>query len=134
MEKKIEISFEELKNRSMSLFGEYSDLFKRSDNVIMLLAMYHVAFMIACHELSDQLKTIGSKDILSVQIGNGKFGGMIDFEIVRRNDIFIGTEALFDAGTFGDNGFTVRDIIMTLSLIGTYQPKLLAVNVIGQED
>lgn len=137
MNKKIEITFEELKNRSMSLFASYSDMFHRSDNVIMLLAMYHEAFLIACHESTDQIKFIKGKKTLHIQVGDGKIGGLIDFEIVREKGKLAATEPLFDCLSFAADGFTFSDIVAMLNLSVTYQPKLqveAVFNIKKQED
>jgi hypothetical protein len=126
MEKKIDITFDELKNSSMGLYKKYCDLFKQSGNTIMLLAIFTQAFSIACHKFADQLKSVNGKKYLSVGVGNGKFGNLIDFEIIREGDSFVATEPLFDAGVFGEAGFSMMDILKMLTLSMTYQPKLRA--------
>lgn len=126
MKKKIEISFEELKNGSMAIYGKYCDLFKQSGNTIMLLAMYHRAFMIACYESGDLLKSVNGNKCLSVSVGNGKVGSLIDFEITLLNGKFVATEPLFDCGTFADGGFSFMDITKMLMMAMTYPPKLNA--------
>ena len=124
MEKRIEITFDELKNSSMKLYEKYCETFGGSNNALMVLAMYHQAFMITCHQSSDQLKSVKNKKTLSVGIGRGKFGNLIDFEIVREGGKFVATEPLFDAGTFADGGFSPMDIMGMLQLSSVYPPKL----------
>ena len=133
MEKRIEISFDELKNRSMNLYGKYWDLFKQGGNTIMLLAIYHQAFMIACHNSADQLKSVKGKKTLSVGMGKGKFGNLIDFEIARVGDKFIATEPLFDVGPFAEGGFSPMDMMGMFQLSSVYPPKLLVAAVFGQD-
>lgn len=124
MEKRIEITFDELKNSSMKLYEKYCETFGGSNNALMVLAMYHQAFMITCHQSADQLKSVKNKKTLSVGIGRGKFGNLIDFEIVREGGKFVATEPLFDAGTFADGGFSPMDIMSMLQLSSVYAPKL----------
>ena len=132
MEKRIEITFDELKNSSMKLYEKYCEDFGGSNNALMVLAMYHQAFMITCHQSSDQLKSVKNKKTLSVGIGSGKFGNLIDFEIVREGGKFVATEPLFDAGTFADGGFSPMDIIGMLQLSSVYAPKLPVAAVFGE--
>ena len=124
MEKRIEITFDELKNSSIKLYEKYCEDFGGSNNTLMVLAMYHQAFMITCHQSADQLKSVKGKKTLSVGIGRGKFGNLIDFEIVREGGKFVATEPLFDAGTFADGGFSPMDIMGMLQLSSVYAPKL----------
>lgn len=132
MEKRIEITFDELKNGSMKLYEKYCKTFGGSNNALMVLAMYHQAFMITCHQSADQLKSVKGKKTLSVGIGSGKFGNLIDFEIAREGEKFVATEPLFDAGTFADGGFSPMDIIGTLQLSSVYAPKLPVAAVFGE--
>lgn len=133
MEKRIEITFDELKNSSMKLYEKYCETFGcSSSKALMVLAMYHQAFMITCHQSSDQLKSVKGKKTLSVGIGSGKFGNLIDFEIVREGEKFVATEPLFDAGTFADGGFSPMDIIGMLQLSSVYAPKLPVAAVFGE--
>ena len=132
MENRIEISFDELKNSSMNLYARYCDLFKQGGNTIMLLAIYYEAFSIACHQSADQLKSVKGKKTLSVGMGKGKFGNLIDFEIARVGDRFVATEPLFDVGTFAEGGFSPMDIMGLMCLITTYPPKLLVAVVFDQ--
>ena len=108
----------------MKLYEKYCETFGGSNNALMVLAMYHQAFMITCHQSADQLKSVKNKKTLSVGIGRGKFGNLIDFEIVREGGKFVATEPLFDAGTFADGGFSPMDIMGMLQLSSVYAPKL----------
>lgn len=132
MEKRIEITLDELKNCSMELYGRYCKTFGGSSKALMLLAMYHQAFMITCHQSADHLKSVKGKKTLSVGIGRGKFGNLIDFEIARVGDKFVATEPLFDAGTFAEGGFSPMDIMGMLQLSSVYTPKLPVAAVFGE--
>lgn len=133
MEKRIEITFDELKNGSMELYERYCKTFGCSSKALMVLAMYHQAFVIACHQSAGQLKSITGKKCLSVSVGKGKFGSLIDFEITREGNKFIGGEALFDCGVFAEAGYSPMDIMNTIVLCSSgYGPKLPVATVFGE--